>query len=55
MLGPHAGFIIVAYAASVLVVAALVIWVVTDYRAQRRALAVLEASKTDESRAKGRA
>jgi heme exporter protein D len=54
MLGPHADFIIVAYAASVIVVAALVIWVVTDYRAQRRALATLEASTPDKTRAQGR-
>ncbi len=54
MLGPHAGFIIIAYAASVIVVAALVIWVVTDYRTQRRTLAALEASMPDKTRAQGR-
>jgi heme exporter protein D len=54
MLGPHSNFIIVAYAVSVIVVAALVIWVVADYRAQRRALAELEASTPDKTRARGR-
>ncbi len=54
MLGPHANFIIVAYVASVIVVIALVIWVAADYRAQRRALAALEASAPDNTRAKGR-
>jgi len=38
-LGPHAGFIVAAYAVAALVVVALVIWVALDYRAQRRALA----------------
>ena len=41
-LGPHAGFIVAAYVAAVLVVVALIIWVVADYRAQRRALAEQE-------------
>jgi heme exporter protein D len=54
-LGPHAAFIVVAYAASLLVVIALVIWVVADYRTQRRALAELEASSPDKFPAKGRA
>ena len=54
MLGPHANFIVVAYVVSVVVIAALVIWVVTDYRAQRRALAALEASTPDKTRAQGR-
>ncbi len=53
MLGPHASFIIVAYAASVIVVIALVIWVAADYRAQRRALAALEASAPDKTRTQG--
>jgi heme exporter protein D len=42
-LGPHADFIVAAYAAAVGVVALLVIWVIADYRRQRRALADLEA------------
>jgi heme exporter protein D len=41
-LGPHAGFIISAYAVAAAVVAALVIWVIADHAAQRRALAELE-------------
>jgi heme exporter protein D len=39
---PHLDFIAAAYAAAVLVVAALIVWVALDYRAQRRALAELE-------------
>ena len=42
-LGPHAGFIVAAYAVAVLVVAALIGWVALDHRAQRRRLARLEA------------
>jgi heme exporter protein D len=41
-LGPHAGFIIGAYAMAVAVVAVLVLWVIADYAAQKRALAELE-------------
>jgi heme exporter protein D len=41
-LGPHAAFIIAAYAAGVLLVLLLVGWVVADYRAQLRTLAELE-------------
>jgi len=41
-LGPHAGFIIGAYVIASAVVAALVIWVILDHLAQRRALADLE-------------
>jgi heme exporter protein D len=46
MLGPHAGFIVAAYAAAVLVVSALVLWVLADYRALTRAIAAIEASGT---------
>ncbi len=42
-LGPHAGFILAAYAAAAVVVGALIAWVVLDFRAQTRALAELEA------------
>jgi heme exporter protein D len=42
-LGPHAGFIILSYAAAIAVVAALAGWVILDFRAQRRALGDLEA------------
>jgi heme exporter protein D len=41
-LGPHAGFIIGAYAIVTLVVAVLVIWVIADHMTQKRALADLE-------------
>jgi heme exporter protein D len=41
--GPHATFIVTAYAAAAIVLAALVLWVWLDYRAQRRSLAALEA------------
>jgi len=41
-LGPHAGFIIGAYIVATLVVAALVIWVLADHVAQKRAIADLE-------------
>jgi heme exporter protein D len=42
-LGSHAGFIVAAYAVAVAVVVCLILWVVIDYRAQRRALAELDA------------
>ncbi len=41
-LGPHADFIVAAYAATVFVVAALIGWVIADYAAQRRILGDLE-------------
>jgi heme exporter protein D len=41
-LGPHAGFIVAAYAVTAFIVAALVAWVVLDYSAQRRILGDLE-------------
>ena len=42
-LGPHATFIVAAYAVTVLVVIGLVAWVMIDNRAQRRQLAKLQA------------
>jgi len=39
----HVAFIIAAYLATILVVIALIAWVLTDYRAQQRDLADLEA------------
>jgi heme exporter protein D len=42
-LGPYAGFILAAYGAALVVIAALVGWIVIDHRAQRRTLADLEA------------
>ena len=42
-LGPHAAFIVTAYAAAVIIIGGLVAWVLLDYRAQRRKLAELDA------------
>ena len=42
-LGPHAAFIIAAYATAAVVVIALIAWVIADHDAQRRLLADLEA------------
>jgi heme exporter protein D len=42
-LGPHAAFIIAAYAIALLVVIGLIVWVELDNRAQRRQLKALEA------------
>jgi heme exporter protein D len=42
-LGPHAAFIVAAYAVALTVVAVLIAWVALDYRAQRRILADLDA------------
>ena len=42
-LGPHAAFILAAYAATIVVVAGLVAWVILDFRAQKRVLGDLEA------------
>lgn len=42
-LGPHAGFIIIAYIVATVVVMLLIGWVIGDYVAQKRALAELEA------------
>ncbi len=39
----HIGFITAAYAAGIIVVAALVAWVMLDYRSQRRILTELES------------
>jgi len=43
-LGPYADFILLSYAAAILVVAGLVLWIVLDHRHVRRQLAALEAS-----------
>ena len=42
-LGPHANFIIIAYAIAIATLAALIGWVWLDYRAQKRALGEMEA------------
>jgi heme exporter protein D len=41
-LGPHATFIVAAYAVATAVVLTLIAWVIVDYRAQCRLLAELE-------------
>ncbi|MCC7346877.1 MAG: heme exporter protein CcmD [Variibacter sp.] len=41
-LGPHAAFIVAAYAAAAGVMLALLVWVVADYYAQRATLDELE-------------
>lgn len=41
-LGPHAAFIIAAYIAAIVVLGSLIVWVLVDYRAQLRKLAILE-------------
>ena len=41
-LGPHADFIIAAYAVTIFVIAALIAWVVLDYSAQQRILGDLK-------------
>ncbi|WP_336490761.1 heme exporter protein CcmD [Methylobacterium nigriterrae] len=47
-LGPHGGFILGAYAFAALVMAALILNAVRDQRAQRRALAALQAGEPGE-------
>ena len=42
-LGPHAGFIVTAYAAAIAIVAGLIVWVVLDRRHLTRAVDELEA------------
>jgi heme exporter protein D len=42
-LGPHAVFIVAAYAAATIVVGGLIAWVALDLRAQTRLLGDLEA------------
>ncbi len=38
----HMGFIVAAYAATLVIVGALIAWVMLDYRAQQRTLAELD-------------
>jgi heme exporter protein D len=38
----HAGFIVMAYVAAIVVVGGLIAWIALDYRTQRRLLAELE-------------
>jgi heme exporter protein D len=41
-LGPHAAFILSAYAATALILGGLILWVLLDHRAQTRKLAHFE-------------
>ena len=41
-LGPHADFIVAAYAVTVFVIALLIAWVVLDHASQKRSLGDLE-------------
>lgn len=41
-LGPHAAFIVLSYAAALVVLAALACWIALDHRALKRTLAALE-------------
>jgi heme exporter protein D len=41
--GPHAAFVVAAYAAALAVIIGLIAWVYADYVAQRRLLVDLEA------------
>ena len=49
-LGPHAGFIVAAYSIAAVVIAALIAWVMLDYRAQKTTLADLDARGSTRSR-----
>ncbi len=42
-LGPHAAFILAAYAAAIIVIGALISWIVVDHRTQRRLLGELDS------------
>ncbi len=42
-LGPHADFIVAAYAVAALVLVAMIGWVMLDYRTQKQKLAQLES------------
>jgi heme exporter protein D len=42
-LGPHAGFIVIAYATAIVIVAGLIVWVMLDRRHLTRAVDELEA------------
>ncbi len=48
-LGPHAGFILAAYAATILVLGGLALAIWRDYGSQRRLLSELEGRAADES------
>jgi len=54
-LGPHAPYIIAAYAAAIVVIGALIAWVSLDYRAQKRVLGDLDAQGVTRRSAAGAA
>ena len=54
-IGAHGGFIIAAYAVTVVVLAGLVVWIVRDGRAQERRLEELEARGISRRSAGGKA
>ena len=41
-LGPHAAFILTAYAAAIVVIGALIAWITLDHRTQKRLLGELD-------------
>lgn len=41
-LGPHAAFILLSYAAAIVILLALIGWILFDHRALKRTLAALE-------------
>ncbi len=41
-LGPHADFIVTAYAVTIVLIAGLIAWVAMDYQAQRRMLGKMD-------------
>jgi heme exporter protein CcmD len=43
-LGPYASFVVTSYLVAALVVALLIVWIVNDYRNQKRRLRELEES-----------
>ncbi|MEW5963185.1 MAG: heme exporter protein CcmD [Pseudomonadota bacterium] len=53
-LGPHAAFIVASYAAVVIVLAGLTLWLILDGRHQRRLLEELEARGVRRRSAPGR-
>ncbi|GGK17427.1 heme exporter protein CcmD [Salinarimonas ramus] len=55
MSDPHTPFILASYAATILVVGGLMVRMVLDQRAQKRALADLEARGVGRGRRSGRA
>lgn len=53
VLGPHAGFIVAAYAVAALILIGLVLWAVLDERRQKRLARELEARAPRLARRRG--